>query len=435
MKKHTDGFRRLNNYIGTQLFFLVAVPIEQILQDLAVIMIIASAMTLLFYKLKQPIVIGFIIAGVIIGPHTPPFSLIHNDEVLNLFAELGVILLLFTVGMEFPIQKLRNIGRKAIIIATTEAFGTLTVGFFVAQALGLGFYDSLFIALAISVTSTVIVMRVLGELNMMRDESATLILGTAIIEDIIIISLLAIFQSMGTSGNISVNEIALSIGVTVGFIAVVLVLGSKIVPKLMDAIARTNQHDVLIVAAAGVAFGLAFASSELGISVAAGAFFAGVLVAESRSHSVTSILANPVKDIFAALFFVSVDALMDFKLMSQFIVPALILIGVSIGAKFLTVYVSSRLQGISNITSSRTAVGLSSSGGEIALVVAKGGIDVGVANPIVLPMVGTMTIITTFISPYVIKYGWRFTERFKKGHNNKQQNSSDPDKNPSEKQP
>lgn len=433
VNKHIDGYQRLNNYIGTQLFFLVAVPIEQILQDLAVIMIIASAMTLLFYKLKQPIVIGFIIAGVIIGPHTPPFSLIHNDEVLNLFAELGVILLLFTVGMEFPIQKLRKIGRKAIIIATTEAFGTLTVGFFVAQALGLGFYDSLFIALAISVTSTVIVMRVLGELNMMREESATLILGTAIIEDILIISLLAIFQSMGTSGNISVDEIALSIGVTVGFIAVVLVLGSKIVPKLMDAIARTNQHDVLIVAAVGVAFGLAFASSELGISVAAGAFFAGVLVAESRSHSVTSILANPVKDIFAALFFVSVGALMDFKLMPQFIVPALILIGVSIGAKFLTVYASSRLQGISNITSARTAVGLSSSGGEIALVVAKGGIDVGAANPIVLPMVGTMTIITTFISPYVIKYGWRFTERFRKGQNNKQQNSPNPDKSPSEK--
>jgi CPA2 family monovalent cation:H+ antiporter-2 len=398
-------------------------------------MIIASAMTLVFYKLKQPIVIGFIIAGVIIGPHTPPFSLIHNDEVLNLFAELGVILLLFTVGMEFPIQKLRNVGRKAIIIATTEASGTLFIGFLVAQSLGLEFYDSLFIALAISVTSTVIVMRVLGELNMMREESATLILGTAIIEDILIISLLAIFQSMGTSGNIEVNEIALSVGTTIGFIAVVLLLGSKIVPKLMDVIAKTNQHDVLIVAAVGVAFGLAFVSFELGISVAAGAFFAGVLVAESRSHSVTSILATPVKDIFAALFFVSVGALMDFKLIPQFIVPALVLIGVSIGAKFLTVYASSRLQGISNITSTRTAVGLSSSGGEISLVVAKGGIDVGAANPIILPMVGTMTIITTFISPYVIKYGWKFTERFRKGQNRKQQNSPTPDKNPSEKQP
>src|ERR671926_186777 len=106
------------------------IPIEQILQDFAVIMIIATVMTLVFHRLRQPIVIGFIVAGVIIGPYTPPFSLIHNTDVLNLFAELGVILLLFTVGMEFPIQKLRNIGKKAMIIATTEAFGTLIAGFF-----------------------------------------------------------------------------------------------------------------------------------------------------------------------------------------------------------------------------------------------------------------------------------------------------------------
>ncbi|HEU5120199.1 MAG TPA: cation:proton antiporter [Candidatus Nitrosocosmicus sp.] len=400
------------------------VPIEQILQDFAVIMIIASVMTLVFYRLKQPIVIGFIVAGIIIGPHTPPFSLIHNSDVLNLFAEMGVILLLFTVGMEFPIQKLRKIGRKAIIIATSEAFGTLAIGFFTARALGFGFYDSLFIALAISVTSTVIVMRVLGELNMMKEESATLILGTAIIEDIIVISLLAIFQSSGGSGDISVNEIIISIAVTIGFIAGVLIVGSKIIPKLIDVVARTNQHDVLIVAAVGVAFGFAFISFQLGISVAAGAFFAGVLIAESRSHAVTSVLATPVKDIFAALFFVSVGALMDFKLIPLFIVPALILIGVSIGAKFLTVYLSSRLQKVSNMTSARTAVGLSSSGGEIALVVAKGGIDVGAASPFILPMIGTMTIITTFISPYVIKYGWKFTERLRKDQKNTDKSSS-----------
>jgi monovalent cation:H+ antiporter-2, CPA2 family len=415
----------------------VEAPIGLILQDFAVIMIIASVMTLVFYKLKQPVVIGFIVAGIIIGPYSPPFSLIHNLEVLNLFAEMGVILLLFTVGMEFPIQKLKEVGRKAIVIASSEAFGTLVIGFIVAQSLGLAFYDSLFIALAISVTSTVIIMRVLGELKMMKDESATLILGTTIIEDIIIISLLAIFQSAGASGEFSVNEIITSVGITIGFIAGVLVVGSKIIPRLMDIVARTNQHDVLIVAAVGVAFTLAFISFQLGISVAAGAFFAGVLIAESRSHSVTSVLANPVKDIFAALFFVSVGALMDFSLIPQFIVLALILIGVSIGAKFMTVYISSRLQKLNNLTSTRTALGCSSSGGEIALVVAKGGIDVGAATPIILPMIGTMTIITTFIAPYVIKYGWKFTEKFakvkdkdKEGRQKKPRDTDDNSNNP-----
>jgi monovalent cation:H+ antiporter-2, CPA2 family len=240
-----------------------------------------------------------------------------------------------------------------------------------------------------------------------------LILGTAKIEDIIVISLLATIQSSGASGNISLNEIMISVGTTLAFIVGVLAIGLKTVPRLIDVVARTNHHDVLIVVAVGVAFALAFVSSHLGISVAAGAFFAGVLVAESKSHSVTSVLATPVKDIFAAMFFVSVGALMDFKLMPLFIVPALVLIAVSISAKFVTVFLSSRAQRIDNITSVRTAIGLSSSGGELALVVAKGGGDTGATSSIVLPMVGTMTIITTFISPYVIKYGWKVAQRLK----------------------
>jgi monovalent cation:H+ antiporter-2, CPA2 family len=391
----------------------VDIPIEQILQDFAIVMIISTAMAVIFHKLKQPLVIGFIVAGIIIGPYSPPFSLVKNQDILNLFAELGVILLLFTVGMEFPIQKLRNIGRRAMIIATTEAFGTLIAGFFASQALGLSFFDSLFLSLSVSVTSTVIVMRVLEELKMMKDEAATLILGTAIIEDILVISLLAIFQSVGSTGNVSFWEISLSIGMTLAFIGGVLLLGSKTIPKLIDIVAKTNQHDVLIVACVGLAFGMAFLAFELGISVAAGAFFAGVLIAESKSHAIASVLSTPVKDIFAALFFVSVGALMDFKLIPLFIIPAIVLIIVSIVAKFATVFVSARLQKIDKIISLRSAIGLSSSGGELALVIAKGGSNVGVTSSLVLPMVGTMTIITTFIAPYIIKYGWKFVEKLK----------------------
>jgi CPA2 family monovalent cation:H+ antiporter-2 len=391
----------------------VDIPIEQILQDFAIVMIISTAMAVIFHKLKQPLVIGFIVAGIIIGPYSPPFSLVKNQDILNLFAELGVILLLFTVGMEFPIQKLRNIGKRAMIIATTEAFGTLIAGFFASQALGMSFFDSLFLSLSVSVTSTVIVMRVLEELKMMKDEAATLILGTAIIEDILVISLLAIFQSVGSTGNVSFWEISLSIGMTLAFIGGVLLLGSKTIPKLIDIVAKTNQHDVLIVACVGLAFGMAFLAFELGISVAAGAFFAGVLIAESKSHAIASVLSTPVKDIFAALFFVSVGALMDFKLIPLFIIPAIVLIIVSIVAKFATVFVSARLQKIDKIISLRSAIGLSSSGGELALVIAKGGSNVGVTSSLVLPMVGTMTIITTFIAPYIIKYGWKFVEKLK----------------------
>lgn len=388
----------------------MVVVIGPILQDFTIIMVVASIMAMISYKLRQPMVIGYIIAGMIIGPFTPPFSLISNFDVLNLFAEIGVILLLFVVGMEFPIEKLRKIGKKALVIAFGEALGTFTVGYFVCQGLNYSLADSLFLALAISVTSTVIVMRILEELGMIKEEASFIILGVAVIEDIIIISMLAILQSVASSGELSGIELVTSIGTVLAFIGGALFVGSKTVPRFVNLIGKTNQHDVLIVAILGVAFGLSFIALEIGISVATGAFFAGVLIAESKVHSVTRVLTTPLKDMFGALFFVSVGALMDITKLPSFIVPAIILILVSIGAKFLTVYVTSKSQGYTTQTALRAAFGLSSSGGELALVVAKGGTDVGVTSSFVLPMVGAMTIITTFITPYLIKMGWKVAD-------------------------
>ena len=390
---------------------MAEIEIGQFLLDFSIIMIVAGAMAMLSYRFKQPMVIGYIGAGMIIGPHTPPFSLIFNLDILNLFAEIGIVLLLFVVGTEFPIEKLRKIGRKAFLIALSEASGTFVAGYFVGQSiLGFPFFDSLFLALAISVTSTVIVMRVLEELGMIKDESSVLILGVAIIEDIIVISMLAILQSVGSIGGLSFADVGISVAITLAFITGVLGVGSKIVPRLVDYVSRTNQHDVLVVVILALVFGLSFIAYQLGISVAAGAFFAGVLIAESKSHSVSRVLATPIRDMFAALFFVSVGALMDISLLPLFIVPALILIAVSLIAKFLTVYLAAKSQGFSQLTSLRAGIGLSSSGGELALVVAKGGADIGVTSSFLLPMVGAMTIITTFISPYIIKFGWKFAE-------------------------
>lgn len=388
----------------------MVIEIGPILQDFTIIMIAASIMAMVSYKLKQPMVIGYIIAGMIIGPFTPPFSLISNFDVLNLFAEIGVILLLFVVGMEFPIEKLRKIGKKALVIAFSEGLGTFAIGFLVCQAVNYSLADSLFLALAISVTSTVIVMRILDELGMIKDETSIIILGVAVIEDIIIISMLAILQSVSSTGGLYGIELVTSIGTVLAFIGGALFIGSKTVPKFVNLIGKTNQHDVLVVAILGVAFGLSFLAFEIGISVATGAFFAGVLIAESKVHSVTRVLTTPLKDMFGAIFFVSIGALMDITKVPALIIPALMLIAVSIGAKFLTVYLSSRSQGYDTQTSLKTAFGLSSSGGELALVVAKGGADVGTTSSFVLPMVGTMTIITTFITPYLIKIGWKLVD-------------------------
>lgn len=391
----------------------MAIEATQVIQDFAIIMVVASIMALISYKLKQPMVIGYIGAGMIIGPYTPPFSLILHPEILNLLSEIGIVLLLFVVGLEYPIAKLRSVGKKALAIAFSEALGTFGLGYLVAQAMGMSLFDSLFLALAISVTSTVIVMRVLEELGMIKDEASFLILGVAVIEDIIIVSMLAVLQSVASTGNLAIQEVAISIGMVLAFIGGVLFIGSKTVPKFVDLVGKTNHYDVVVVAILGVAFGLSFLAHQLGISVATGAFFAGVLVAESKSQAVAKVLATPLKDMFAALFFVSVGALMDVTKLPLFILPALVLIATSFAAKFVTVYTSSKAQGLSKKASVRAGFGLSASGGELALVTAKGGADVGATSSFVLPMVGAMTIITTFLSPYIIKYGWKVSSKLK----------------------
>jgi CPA2 family monovalent cation:H+ antiporter-2 len=385
----------------------------QVVQDFAIIMVVASVMALVSYRLKQPMVIGYIVAGMIIGPYTPPFSFILHPEILNLLAEIGIVLLLFVVGLEYPIAKLRSVGRKALIIAFSEAFGTFGLGFAVGQVIGMTLFDSLFIALAISVTSTVVLSRVLQEFGIAKTDVSTLLLGITVIEDIIIVSTLAVLQSVASTGTLAIEDIAISIGLVLVFIAGALFIGSKTIPKFVDFVSKTNQVDVLVVAILGVAFGLSFIANQLGISVAAGAFFAGVLVAESRSQATARVLTSPLKDMFAALFFVSVGALMDVSQLQSFIVPALIFVAISFGAKFITVYLSSKSQGLSKKATIQTAFGSSASGGELALVVAKGGADVGATSAFVLPMVGTMTIITSFLSPYLVKFGWKIGDRYK----------------------
>jgi CPA2 family monovalent cation:H+ antiporter-2 len=385
----------------------------QVVQDFAIIMVVASVMALVSYRLKQPMVIGYIVAGMIIGPYTPPFSFILHPEILNLLAEIGIVLLLFVVGLEYPIAKLRSVGRKALIIAFSEAFGTFVLGFAVGQVIGMTLFDSLFIALAISVTSTVVLSRVLQEFGIAKTDVSTLLLGVTVIEDIIIVSTLAVLQSVSSTGTLAIEDIAISIGLVLVFIAGALFIGSKTIPKFVDFVSKTNQVDVLVVAILGVAFGLSFIANQLGISVAAGAFFAGVLVAESRSQATARVLTSPLKDMFAALFFVSVGALMDVSQLQLFIIPALIFVATSFAAKFITVYLSSKSQGLSKKATIQTAFGSSASGGELALVVAKGGADVGATSAFVLPMVGTMTIITSFLSPYLVKFGWKIGDRYK----------------------
>src|SRR5215212_10303564 len=352
---------------------------DLIVQDFAVIMIIAAVMLIITYKLKQPMVIGYIVAGMIIGPYTPPFSLISSIQTVNVLSELGIIMLLFVIGTEFPIAKLKSVSKTSIIVGIPESLGTLFIVFFIAQTLGFSFFDSVFIALAMSITSTVVTIKILEELNVVRDRSSVLILGILIIEDIIAVSALAILQSTAVAGanQVSIIQITLSIGVVLAFIASILVLGSKFIPGALDKVGKTNDYALLLIVILGLAFGLSFIAKALGLSVVIGAFLAGVLVAESKTANIAKVITIPLRDVFAAIFFISIGALMDVSLLPSFIVPALVLILTSFVSKFViitTILVKARYDGIIAL---RTGLGMSSARGELSLVVVKGGQDVG----------------------------------------------------------
>jgi monovalent cation:H+ antiporter-2, CPA2 family len=381
------------------------------LQDFAVIMIVAAIMLIITHRLKQPMVIGYILAGMIIGPYTPPFSLIQNVNSLNAFAELGIIMLLFVIGTEFPIAKLRSMGRISIIVAVPESIGTLVIVFFVAQTLGFTSHDSLFLALAMSITSTVVTIRILEELGMIKDKSTVLILGISIVEDIIAITTLGIFQSVATNGGqISILQVSVSIGIVVAFIGSILLLGSRYLPKIIDKIGKTEDYALILIVILGLAFGLSFAAKELGLSVATGAFLAGVLVAESNSANVARVITIPLRDMFSAIFFISIGALIDLSHIPLLIIPAMLLILTSFASKFLIITVIlTAAKGYDSITALRTGLGMASARGELSLVIAKAGQDVGAISSSVFPILGIVTIVTAFMTSYVIKFGSMIT--------------------------
>jgi CPA2 family monovalent cation:H+ antiporter-2 len=377
-------------------------------------MIVAAIMILITYKFKQPTVLGYIAAGMVIGPYTPPFPLLQNIETVNIFAELGIIMLLFVIGTDFPIQKLRSVGRVSILVASAESIGTLLVTLMVGQHLGFSFFDSVFLALAMSITSTVVTVRILEELGMLQDTSSTLLLGISIVEDTIAISALAVIQSIAvdtlSTGNDvtdlgTILQLLISIGVVTAFIGGILILGSRYLPRVVDKIGKTHDYALFLLVILGLAVGLSLGASLLGLSVATGAFFAGVLVAESKSANVARVVTTPIRDVFAAVFFISIGALMDVSLIPIFLVPAVLLILASFASKFLIVAGLLNRTKYDNITSLRTALGMASAKGELSLVVAKGGQDVGAITSAVLPILGVVTIVTTFMTPYVLRFG------------------------------
>ena len=405
-------------------------PHETFVTDLAIIMILAAIVTLAFFKIRQPLIIGYLFAGMLIGPLSPLWTsilpqngssgpaagigILSDISALNLFADIGVILLLFVIGIEFPFAKIRSIGKVAVGAGTLGLFATLGVVFLAASALGLNFMDSLFIAAALSISSTAIIIKILQDSGKIKKESSILVLGILIVEDVIAVILIASLESVALVGTVSIEAVVLVAVVAGGLIVGTFTIGRRVIPPLIDKVAGAQNREILLLSVLGVCFGYALLANVVGLSVAIGAFLAGVLVAESKSSEVSKILSSPIKDMFVAIFFVSVGALMDVTQLEDYIFIAIALIAVTIAMKFGGNLLGTTAFRMGKGKSLRSAFALSAPRGEFSIVIVKVGVDMGVVSAFLFPLIGLITIITAFISPFLIRVGDKIIPKFVK---------------------
>ena len=395
-------------------------PHTTFVTDLAIIMILAAIVTLAFFKIRQPLIIGYLFAGMLIGPLSPLWAwllpeggpggpegigILSDISALNLFAEIGVILLLFVIGIEFPYAKIRSIGKVSIGIGTIGLFATLGAVFYTANLLGLNFMDSLFIAAALSISSTAIIVKIFEELGRIKKESSILVLGILIVEDVIAVILISSLQSIALVGTVSIGGIAVVVAVAAGLIIGTFTIGTKVIPPLIDRVASAENKEILLLSVLGLCFGYALLANVVGLSVAIGAFLAGVLVAESKSAEVSKILSRPIIEMFVAIFFVSVGALMDIGQLQDFIFIAIALIAVAIGMKFGGNMLGNMIFRQPGKKSLRAAFALAAPRGEFSIVIIKAGVDLGVVSSFLFPLIGVITIITSFITPFLFRVG------------------------------
>ena len=396
-------------------------PHDTFVTDLAVIMILAGIVTLAFFKIRQPLIIGYLFAGMLIGPLSPLWTsflpesgtvetgdavgILSDIAALNVFAEIGVILLLFVIGIEFPFAKIRSIGKVSILVGSLGLFLTLIAVFYACTLLGLGFMDSLFLAAALSISSTAIIVKVLEETGKIKKESSILVLGILIVEDVIAVILIASLESIALAGTVSIEGAIAVVVVATVLIVGTFTVGIRTVPKLIDKVASAENREILLLSVLGVCFGYALLANIVGLSVAIGAFLAGVLVAESKSAEVSKILSSPIKDMFVAIFFVSVGALMDVSQLENYIFIAIALIAIALGMKLGGNLLGNMMLKQPKPKALRSAFTLAAPRGEFSIVIIKVGVDAGVVSAFLFPLIGVIAIITAFITPFLVKAG------------------------------
>jgi CPA2 family monovalent cation:H+ antiporter-2 len=347
-------------------------------------------------------VLGYIVAGVIIGPHTPPFSFVTDLHSIHTLAELGIILLLFSLGLEFDLRKLRRVGGVAFLAAILEILLMIWLGYSAGQLLGWGEMDSLFLGALLSISSTTIIVQVLMETGQLREQFAQIILGILIVEDIVAIIILVILSSLAAAGTIAFVDVGWALLKVCAFMAAALVVGYLLIPRLIAFVAGFKRGEMLTVTVLGLAFGLAVLGGHLGFSVALGAFLMGAIMAESReAHQIVERI-GPIREMFTAVFFVATGMLLDPKLLVDLWDAVLFITLITVLGKIVSCSFGTFLAGYPGRVALPVGLGMAQIG-EFSFIIANLGRTAGVTSGALYPIAVAVSSLTTFLTPYLLR--------------------------------
>jgi CPA2 family monovalent cation:H+ antiporter-2 len=379
------------------------VHLPKLIADLALILITGAITTLIFRKIKQPLVLGYIIAGFLVGPHLSITPTVVDNGNIKTLAEIGVIFLLFSLGLEFSFKKLLRVGGAASITAFIEiAFITIS-GYFVARWMGWSFMDSLFLGGMLASSSTTIIIRAFDELGIKTKQYVRVVFGVLVVEDIVVILLMVLLSTMAVSKEFQGMELLFTVTKLLFFLALWFIAGIFLLPTFLKKAKKLLDEEALLILSIGLCLGMVVVATQVGFSAELGAFIMGSIMAETTSAEKVEHLIRPVKDLFGAVFFVSVGMMIDPAAIVEYRWPVLWITLLTLFGKLFSTTLGALVSG--QPLKQSVQVGMSMAQiGEFAFIVATLGLSLGVISDFLFPVVVGASAVTTFTTPYMIRF-------------------------------
>ncbi len=389
------------------------IQVESLVRDLAFILLMGAVVTVLFKWLKQPVVLGYIVAGFLASPHFHYLPSVTTESNIEFWAQLGIVVLLFSLGLEFSFKKLLNTGGSAVVTAMIIVIGMMCTGFAIGHLLNFSHMNSLFLGGMLSMSSTTIIIKAFTDLGLRQKKFASLVFAVLIVEDLFAVLMMVVLSSIAINNSVEGSELLMSVAKLVFFLIIWFLVGVYVLPSALNRIRRYLNSETLLIIALGLCFGMAVFSVYCGFSLALGAFVMGSIIAGMSYAESIEAVVSPVKDLFGAVFFISVGMMVDLNVIVEYFWPILLLSGVVIAGMILFGTFGMLITGQSLRIAMESGFSLPQLG-EFAFIIASLGMSLGVLDPTIYPIVVAVSVLTTFTTPYFIRMAdpvYGFVER------------------------